>query len=460
MKEERKSNLAGRIKESLFYIFILFFFIGFNFQDTQTGGWTRQFITAPISSAPLNGIDFKDSLVGYSITNLSTTQSDTNYILKTTNGGFNWSIIFSTIESRGFDIKSLNKDTVYIGTDVKIYRTYNGGQNWTAISLVGYGIAYSIYVLNTDTMWYACPGPAGLGGGLWRTTDQGVSWQQQSYYISGVNGYPEYIYMYNRNIGFMGTDNGELLKTTNCGVNWTKIYTSVYIHYTDMYFKDSLTGFLASVELYKTTNGGVNWQSQALPTIPGSNYTDKSINKFSLINDTIYTVFSKVNYPNNQSRAVIYKSTNGGLNWGYQIPDTSYHISGIFFIKFISGKKGWCYRTNPEGIITYTGGDSTIYTGINNNLASVTNDFVLFQNYPNPFNPATNIKYKIEKTSSVKIIVFDISGKEIRTLINKKQSKGDYEVRFDGNVFSSGVYFYSFFVDNNRIDTKKMIMIK
>jgi hypothetical protein len=72
----------------------------------------------------------------------------------------------------------------------------------------------------------------------------------------------------------------------------------------------------------------------------------------------------------------------------------------------------------------------------------------------------SNIKYKIEKTSDIKIIIFDITGKEIETLINKKQPSGNYEVKFNGENLSSGIYFYSLFVNNDKVDTKKMILIK
>jgi hypothetical protein len=60
MKKLRKSPY---LKKLILFILIFFALIAFNFQDSKTGGWTRQYITAPIGSAPINGIDFKDSLV-------------------------------------------------------------------------------------------------------------------------------------------------------------------------------------------------------------------------------------------------------------------------------------------------------------------------------------------------------------------------------------------------------------
>ena len=60
----------------------------------------------------------------------------------------------------------------------------------------------------------------------------------------------------------------------------------------------------------------------------------------------------------------------------------------------------------------------------------------------------------------MKIIVYDILGKEVTTLVNEKENSGVYEVKFYGNSFSSGVYFYALFADGRRVDTKKLILLK
>jgi|WetSurMetagenome_2_1015567.scaffolds.fasta_scaffold11350_2 murein tripeptide amidase MpaA len=90
--------------------------------------------------------------------------------------------------------------------------------------------------------------------------------------------------------------------------------------------------------------------------------------------------------------------------------------------------------------------------------------FSLSQNYPNPFNPTTNIKYQIgaefrSQNSEVKLVVYDILGKEIVTLVNEKQSTGDFEVKFDGSKLSSGIYFYKL-TAGDFSDVKSMILIK
>ncbi|MBI5401800.1 MAG: T9SS type A sorting domain-containing protein [Ignavibacteriae bacterium] len=98
--------------------------------------------------------------------------------------------------------------------------------------------------------------------------------------------------------------------------------------------------------------------------------------------------------------------------------------------------------------------------GIHNISSEVPKDYKLYQNYPNPFNSSTNIKYQITNNKFIKLKIFDILGKEVGILVNKFQKAGTYEVNFNANNLSSGVYFYSLFADDKRIDTKKMLMIK
>jgi hypothetical protein len=85
--------------------------------------------------------------------------------------------------------------------------------------------------------------------------------------------------------------------------------------------------------------------------------------------------------------------------------------------------------------------------------------YELSQNYPNPFNPLTRVKYQIAKAGNVKLVIYDISGKEVKTLVNTNQEAGYYEISFDGYSLSSGVYFYRI-TANNFVETKKMLLLK
>ncbi|MBK7629160.1 MAG: T9SS type A sorting domain-containing protein [Ignavibacteriales bacterium] len=87
------------------------------------------------------------------------------------------------------------------------------------------------------------------------------------------------------------------------------------------------------------------------------------------------------------------------------------------------------------------------------------------QNFPNPFNPSTVIKYSIADESSVKLLIYNSIGEKVSELVNKTQSAGDYELKFDASRLSSGVYFYSLEANsssgkNDFKSIKKMILIK
>lgn len=85
--------------------------------------------------------------------------------------------------------------------------------------------------------------------------------------------------------------------------------------------------------------------------------------------------------------------------------------------------------------------------------------FDLKQNFPNPFNPVTSIRFEIPKTSNVKIVIFDITGREISKPVNEKMVAGTYEIKWNGSNYASGIYFYKIETsDYNK--TMKMVMIK
>jgi hypothetical protein len=90
-------------------------------------------------------------------------------------------------------------------------------------------------------------------------------------------------------------------------------------------------------------------------------------------------------------------------------------------------------------------------------------NFNISQNYPNPFNPSTKIDFEIPVNGNISIKLFDISGKEVATIVNENKQAGYYTVEFNASNLSSGTYFYRITSDNNGIsyiNTKKMLLIK
>ena len=85
------------------------------------------------------------------------------------------------------------------------------------------------------------------------------------------------------------------------------------------------------------------------------------------------------------------------------------------------------------------------------------------QNYPNPFNPTTTIEYNLPFNGTVALKIYDITGREIMTLVNEIQTAGYYTVEFDGSKLSSGTYFYRIITndgENNFEMTKRMLLVK
>ncbi len=86
-------------------------------------------------------------------------------------------------------------------------------------------------------------------------------------------------------------------------------------------------------------------------------------------------------------------------------------------------------------------------------------NYSLKQNYPNPFNPSTKISFSLPKAGDVKLIVFDILGREVATLVNGYTGAGNHTVDFNASNLSSGVYLYKIQA-GDFTETRKMILMK
>ena len=457
MKAIKKIFDPNKLSTLLFYSSILAFIIAFNFAHNPPGGWTQQYFPNP-GGRSISDICFLDSLTGWVVTPYSG-QNDTAYVLKTTDGGDNWNIVYTRTGDVGFQrIYFLNSTTGFVcgANDFFGYpglsKSTDGGFSWITLNVPDAFDQYNdMSVLNEDTIWLVSN--TGPPGGVYRTTNGGAAWTQQTAFRA------DKIYMYNSRIGFIGYNGGSpaTQRTTNGGLNWVTVENDGF---RDVCFIDSLTGWKAYSGVKKTTDGGITWISQQLPT--GGNIITSQVREFSNVNkDTIWGVGGDVLYPGIGRRGMIYRTTNGGDNWLYQVPDTSININTYFFSDFVNRKIGWSYHPY-SGIHTIVGGDSIFYPLVNINQISseVPSDFKLFQNYPNPFNPATTISFNIKNSKTVKIAVYNIEGKEISILVNKKLNPGEYQYLFDAGSLSSGVYFYSLFIDEKIIDTKKMILLR
>jgi hypothetical protein len=97
--------------------------------------------------------------------------------------------------------------------------------------------------------------------------------------------------------------------------------------------------------------------------------------------------------------------------------------------------------------------------GIKPISTEVPSAYNLQQNYPNPFNPSTSIKFSLPSSSSVKLLVMDITGKVVETLVDETLTAGIYDYNLNASSYASGIYFYKL-VANDFSSTKKMILVK
>lgn len=133
---------------------------------------------------------------------------------------------------------------------------------------------------------------------------------------------------------------------------------------------------------------------------------------------------------------------NGQLTdgyWRYVVTDTAAQDIGTI--------NAWCV------VISFScpvGGIQTV---------EIPNHYSLNQNFPNPFNPSTTIKFGMPKSENVKLVVYDMLGREVKVLVDEYRNAGFHEINFDASSFASGAYFYKL-VTPNFVEIKKMLLVK
>ncbi|MCU0373613.1 MAG: T9SS type A sorting domain-containing protein [Ignavibacteria bacterium] len=402
-------------------------------------------------------------------------------------------LLFSTLN---FSLLTFNSYAQWIQQSVPIinwnnpvatlFRTTNAGYNWQAIN--NWGMAKISIV---DTGYIYTSGYNNGKGVLYKSTNLGITWDS---IISSNTFYYNNLIFFNRDTGLVSSGNtvdNQIWRTTNGGQSLQLITsyggaTSGKFFFVKEKVNGEYYGYLYYPQgwyLYYTTNSGVNWQyRQFLPIAVNSiyfinkdtgwatastsvNYVMKTVDGgLNWVNQTVpYTVTNyDVCFANSRKGWVgcgnderIYATSNGGTNWGIQIITGAVGSAKLYFTDSLTG---WA-QTSFNTIAHTTNGGGPITSTISNNK-EIHNDYKLYQNYPNPFNQLTVIRYQLSIKSNVKIIIYDIKGRETAALVYKTQEPGTYEYDFDAGSLSSGVYLYSLIADGKRTDTRRMILIK
>ena len=148
---------------------------------------------------------------------------------------------------------------------------------------------------------------------------------------------------------------------------------------------------------------------------------------------------------------------NGTL---YGIKGTGSQVCDLFTIDVSTGV-GTIVGSTGLRALTGLAYAETGIVGVNpeRNINGLPDNFALLQNYPNPFNPSTKIRFQIAETVLVSLKVYDILGKEVKTLVNEELQPGIYNTEFDASALASGIYFYKLKA-GSFVETKKMLLIK
>ena len=142
--------------------------------------------------------------------------------------------------------------------------------------------------------------------------------------------------------------------------------------------------------------------------------------------------------------STVASTSTPGMTWGYYTDNsTGCTMTG-----------GTAQSNRPNVCFTVT--DVLGVTPVGNSIPKV---YSLSQNYPNPFNPVTKINFALPKQGFVTLKIYDVLGREIRSLVNEVKSAGNYSVDFNASEYSSGVYFYRL-ESEGFSDIKRMVLIK
>jgi photosystem II stability/assembly factor-like uncharacterized protein len=372
-------------------------------------------------------------------------------VLRTTNGGNNWvnvtgnGIPVNLILINIFAVTpSIVLAAGYAGSDTWVYRTTNNGTNWSQVFSQPGGFIDGIVIKNDSTgLMYGDP----VGGrwSLWKTTNRGATWDSTGLYLPQAGaeyGYNNTLVIAQSKVWF-GTNNSRIYYSTNNGTNWSVQGTAPETDITSIWFdpNGSATGYFGSLNVYKTSNYGVNWANIG------------SLGTQLIIGLTGFPMWTgNVMYVRNASN-VIYQGFGTGQWYSYYTaPAGTYtHIT----VDRISGFPitGFAVRSNG-GITKF----NFFVEGINNLGGEIPKQFSLSQNYPNPFNPVTKVKFQIPNSGFVKLMIYDILGRVVKTVVDQELTPGTYEVSIHGSTLSSGVYYYKLETEGFT-ETKKMILI-
>lgn len=359
-----------------------------------------------------------------------------NVILKTTNAGVNWNK--NEISGTWNSIYFVNSVSGYLcGNNGKIMKTTNAGENWFAINSGTDKNLTSIRFVNEQTGYFT-----GWYKTLLKTTDGGLTFSNtfgSAYYMW------QKTFILNNYIFLMGND-GALFRSTNSGNTWDSLYTGMPNSLSSAQFFENGKGFIFGCcgAFFRTSNFGNHWEHDTVYLTRGwaleDCYFSNDISGWSV-----------------GEYGSIVRTTDGGTSW----ETLPFNNNSITFksVKFVNNQTGWIVGTEGTILKTTNGGGLGIPIGIEIQQANIPAEFLLQQNFPNPFNPSTNIKFILNRSSNVKLSVYNINGKLENILTEDFYREGEYQITWKAVNQPSGIY-YCKIETNSGSQVVKMSLIK
>ncbi len=334
------------------------------------------------------------------------------------------------------------KDTVlFAHADGGVFRSTDNGSSWTSIDS---GLT------NYDLTTFAFSGTnifAGIyGQGVFLSTNNGDSWTAAN---TGMeDAYVECLAIRDTEL-FAGTDKGVFLSINN-GTSWTAVSNGLIesVHWIGLgttvvqaltFIGGTLFAGTDGGGVFFTTNNGTNWfNSSSGLTFAGGNVMSLVTSGDRLFAGTWGGVFLSTDHDTTWSAV-----NTGSLDSAVY----SLAIKDSFLFAGTWGHGVW-KRTLSEMTTSVKQADNR-----------VPKRFALLQNFPNPFNPSTIIGYQLTTNVFVSLMVFDVLGRRVETLVNERQSAGNHSITFNAGSLPSGIYFYRLDAGTYH-DTKKLLLLK
>ncbi|MCH8034270.1 MAG: T9SS type A sorting domain-containing protein [Bacteroidetes bacterium] len=424
------------------------------------------------SSTSLYTIQFVNTNIGW----ITSYFADTSYIQKSTNGGDTWTVQYQAQNESYGSMHFLDENTGWVTFSFGlsgVLKTTDGGSIWTQYNANFSGNPTHIWFVNNLTGWVS---HNTLGSyGISKSTDGGITWflqiQESSKFIHSIN-FP------NSNIGYAAgwqmfippnPDQEFIMKSSDGGSSWFEQYRGVGVLNSIFFVNDQLGWAVGkNGTILYTPNGGLPVELKSFTASVAGNDVYLNWSTATELNNSGFEVEKSSLLP------PAYQGGGGEVGGGWEkigfVPGhgttTETQIYSFDDKSVSSGK--YQYRLKQ---IDYDG--TFEYSDIVEVEVGLPTEFSLEQNYPNPFNPSTKIKFTIptsplnpspyqgegQRERFITLIVYDVLGNEVATLVNEEKPAGSYEVNFDATGLTSGIYFYQLKA-GSFIQTKKMILLR